>query len=504
MTFNNPNSEQGRVQEETRRNRDYSLSAKSWTIANDFEQMGKNAIEQAFEQKRQELRKELGKLKIEDNVELAKYEQAIMNSLQGRLNLAISVQKDRKSGKIVTDAALDAMEKDVILKLKSANIPALLLDLDVLPERLKDKYRKEIVGEVKPDTYMVLEKLIKGNGMEGKDWELVVSYVRNMQNLKGNDAAAFVLMLQSIKQKDRYELLKRLKDDKNFPDLMMAMVENGYVTVSQCQEMLQGEIKRLGDDKELKNLLSRIGDPAIAERVEKQEKINAERIKYRSERRVGHFLSARRILTYKGIAGLLVGANGWLTMAANFAVDPKLAVVNPMFWFGAAQAVAGGQLSEGLGGTVKTPDRMVRGIFKDKDAEKDAERAAFIQSWKSKVKNRPQVARIYVTFAEKIFSVYNNKVKTLLRKDVPLTLEEIGVSYKDLPEEIRRTPKKKIEEDLSEWARVFPDVGGVGPASQREFIQTGPNGETGVGYGQVEPLDKKLVSLPETPNNKPG
>lgn len=441
--------------------------------------LGQNTPSQlriAYTQKANELRTEIGRLKdnVDDETAL-KLQEAILISLSGRVDLACQIAGGLKVSDSVSSSKelLDLARKGTAI-IQNADIPNLLHEhlLKSQPQLARVYERKlgRDFKETQKDSYELLKKLNLNEKLEDPDWAMLVAYANDLampSTTGGIDKTIALTLLDSLKPKDRLTLLDKMADQPKFGSFAKTGVVSGYLTRDQVELCLKPKIVELNKDpkknaellKVYTGILLELADPTLLDRQAKVDTVRAGLAERMASVHFGHTNTARQLLTFRGIGGTLLAANGALTIAANLMIglgDPEGILENPAFLLGFGMLGGGLELNKGMADLLPQPSRVAAHLMADKDEELNNKTDLKKENLSRNFGNHPVEARFYYTFAEQIVKAYSDKTKLASSGNRPhLTVEELDLKWEQMPEEYRSIGKETLENQISYWAAEF-------------------------------------------------
>lgn len=443
-----------------------------------------------YRAKAQELTKELLTLRSQlDSKYIMKMQNVILNSLQRRATLSMElVQKRAEPTDIHTKISQG------INLLQSANIPSLVYQhLQSKDSQMAESYLKGIeyrcIANV-PNIEPVLEALKRGE-ITDKEWKVIVEVVKvigedNRDWLKDGTATTLMAL---IPQNKRTTFVGKMLAEANYQEVLKTLVISGYLEVPQVTEAVEAKIKKLDQTKdvakikELQEFSLFVDGKELARAQQQVEVAKVHEIKKHPRgRRFGQSNNARQLLTWKGLGGTLLAFNGMATIAANVLMNidkPSQLLKNKSLAIGLAMTVGGLELSNGMGGMIDKPStNLAQGVQQLDEAmggrktQRDQMQEVYSDSFEHDILRHSKANKLYFQFAPEINAAYNAKVLKTHSSSVKLTVEEMGLNWKQIQKDFEPIDKSEVETYFSQWVSRMGKKGTSWKSweSQQEFI----------------------------------
>lgn len=423
---------------------------------------------------------QLGDLDATEKTEILAVQDAVFKSIQGRIMMGLEMAS-MDNGEVPTISTNLELARlsEVMGWIENMDIQYMVFQS--LPERLKEAYLESLGNSFRLDLHQILEKNEKKLDLTEEDLAVLVNETKllgsNPDTMQQSQVMMVLGILSLANRNSLVQAMAQEEDFANFAAVLTSMVGSGYLTALAATEAIQSRTRflqsqgtgGLGKDAKLRKeeveVLELANLRVNSESMRKtQAKVSEHRIKaakYYATRSYGHRNRAAGLLTAKGIGSALLTVNGSMTIFANVLMglhDPMDIPMNPALWLGVAAVGAGLEMSNGHGGIVSTPEEMLAKITKDDNEEKDAVMDQYRQAFQEKLNNSHYEAHFYANYAERIVQVYKAKTKETDGREVPITLEDIGVTKKeDLPPMFRELWEKRsiLELKMAEWVAQF-------------------------------------------------
>lgn len=383
------------------------------------------------------------------------------------------------------DATINSPEEMEGLVQLGENILSTKNMKDLLAESNKSALLDSVAIEssTRPDHLEVLKRMEASAVLSPEDWKIIVDHM--LSTMKGNtsrlDKSVALQMMSQMTPQNRLEFMQKIlkQDNEVGYDMIMQMFRAGFVTQVQVQSVLEERSKAEPTPVEaahIHGLSAMIKDPKV---IREKEKLNKQLSPYK--RIFGHKNVAKELLTVEGVTGVLLAANGALTVFANVAAnlgtgDVISAVANPGNVIGFAQLAGGAQLSGGFGGLTRTPMQVGATLTRGKEARNkdvEARQNAVLEQMMMDLGNQPEYAEVYYRYADKIAGTYQKRVREGISHK-KMSLEDMGMDAASVEAQAPGLKPNQIEAQCNEWARKFFSMGeGISRPSaeaQRNFI----------------------------------
>ncbi len=428
-------------------------------------------LRQLYTQKAEELRTEIQRLEGDTaNETLLKMQDVIMREgLMKRLGLMFEITAGAGVNAMVsTPEELDRLRTQGVALIQNTDPANLIAEyLAKHNPKLETIYLEKLGRSVKPDSFDILTKIVGGSGLDKDDkqtWDIVLDHARALKenSATGVEKSVAIAVVSALKAADRLELISRMAEEPDFPKFLETLVASTYLQVDQALYFLDGRIPTMKDDDPKKlewiALRAKIASPEMQQRQNKVEFVRQESPQHISNVSYGHRNTARELLTFRGIGGTLLAANGAVTILANVMVDltdPLAIPTNPGFLLGMAQLGVGLEMNRGFAGTMLQPSKTAAKLLGDKDQAVDDENALQREAFARQFGRYPAEAKFYYTMADKIMATYKKKMADTHDTRPPITIEDLGLKWEDLPKEYQSENKQTFETQISHWAADF-------------------------------------------------
>lgn len=393
---------------------------------------------------------------------LAQYERLhknAMDSLIQRLNLAVQTSGgDMDSFRKHSDMFKTSQDTDFFELLKKEGITV-----------------EEAAKKISPDLLLIEQKLKTGNPpMDESDWSQVERMMRAVAKLEPveprkalaevNKYAGYVL-LSELAPEQRTKVLERMQDDPGFHKLVINFTATNYLTVAEGLDLLAKAEPKHPELKDQYILARTEIDSDGMRRYQsdisalQKEALKVYDMNY-SQNYAGKYLNPETYLLVK--AGQTLGA---MTMISNFLANVNFKDLftnpskfmsdlaglakNPCFLFGTA--ITAGTVEYVSGGIGKGwLSAALKNLTDDKSSqasEKEKHRKEQIQKV---LGNYPQITEFYYRHRSAIVDLKNQKKQ--------VTLEALGIHYKDLPDNLKTTTRTVYDDNLDQFATAFMDA----------------------------------------------
>jgi hypothetical protein len=432
-------------------------------------------LRQLYTQKAEELRTEIQRLQGDTTDKmLLEMQDVLMNvGLRKRLGLMFEITAGRGTSAMVsTPEELDRLRTQGVALIQNTD-PANLIAEHLAKydakhhTKLETIYLEKLGRSVKPDSFDILTKIVGDSGLDKNDtdtWDIVLDHARALKenSATGVEKSVAIAVVSALKAADRLELIRRMAEEPDFPKFLETLVASTYLQVDQALYFLDERIPTMKDDDPKKlewiALRATIAGPEMQQRQNKVEFVRQESPKHISNVSYGQRNTARELLTFRGIGGTLLAANGAVTILANVMVDltdPLAIPTNPGFLLGMAQLGVGLEMNRGFAGTMLQPSKTAAKLLGNKDQAVDDENALQREAFARSFGRYPAEAKFYYTMADKIMATYKKKMADTHDTRPPLTIEDLGLKWEDLPKEYQSENKQTFETQISHWAADF-------------------------------------------------
>lgn len=342
------------------------------------------------------------------------------------------------------------------------------------------------------DLLAIEQKLETGKPpMEESDWKHVEGIMRKLARLEPVDPRKALdnmstysgyVLLSELTPAQRTQVLERMLDDPEFHKLIINLTATNYLTIAEGMDLLQKAAPKQPEAKaQYLTAISEINTDGMRRYQEDMAALQKQALELYDmnyhQNIVGKFGNP---ITY---LMLRVGETlGFATMVGNFLANVNLKdmiqnpskfmadvaglATNPCFLLGTAAAGATVEYVSGGFGKGWLTGAMLA-ISKDKSLEADKKAQGKIDQVKVVLKNYPQLTEFYYAHAKEIIALKN------AHKEV--TLQALGIDYKDLPDRLKTTSKTNYDNNLNQFAVVLMDAeNGLAlksEAAQKEFIE---------------------------------